>query len=627
MEKTSSSEIIKKIIFAAAVLMSLFHVVTAGTGALPAMEQRSVHLGFTLILILLQNTISKDAKAWEKFLGALLSLFVLAISAYTYLNWQAMTLRVATPTQIDMIFGAIMLVTLLYATKKKLGWPLPIICVLILLYGLFGRYMPGPLRHRGYSFLRIIPQMYMGTEGIYGSVLGISATYIYLFILFGAMMEYSGAAKFFIDLSSSLVGRKKGGIAKVAIAASGLFGMVSGSATANVVAIGPVTTPSMIKTGYSNRFSGAVVAVAGTGGQFMPPIMGAAAFIIAETLAIPYISVAKAAFIPAVLYYAMLWITVDLRTAKDGIGTLAEEDIPNFKKVITEGFYMAIPFLLLIFCMVVLQWSPIRAGFYALVATVVTSWFKKATRMDLRMIAEAFYKGAMDAVPVAIVCSAAGILIGMLSLTGLGMKFSTLLIALSMGNEIVLLILTAIAGLILGMGMPATPVYIILAVLVAPSLVKMGVPILAAHLFVYYFGILPAITLPVAMASYAAASLVKDDPFKLGFTAWRLGLAGYVLPFMFIYNRELLFEGDLLMIVKCLVTSFIGIYALAVSLEGFLKKTVPIAVRIALFAASLLLIDSGLVTDAVGFAIVAFAVWQYGGYANRKIQPANDTGA
>ena len=612
MEKANGNTIVKQIIFVLAVLMSLFHVVTAGIGALPAMEQRSVHLGFTLILILLQNVLSADSKKWEKALSIGLSVCVFVISVYTYLSWKTITLRVATPTDIDMVFGAIMLLSLLYATKKKLGWPLPIICIVMLLYGLLGQYMPGPLRHRGYSLFRIIPQMYMSTEGIYGSVLGISATYIFLFILFGAMMEYSGAAKFFIDLSASLVGRKRGGVAKVAIVASGLFGMVSGSATANVVAIGPVTTPGMIKTGYSNRFSGAVVAVAGTGGQFMPPIMGAAAFIIAETLAIPYISVAKAAFIPAVLYYAMLWIAVDIRTTKENIGVLAEEDIPNFKKVISEGFYLAFPFLLLIFCMVALQWSPIRAGFFALIATVVTSWFKKATRMDLKMIADSFYKGAMDAIPVAVVCSAAGILIGMLSLTGLGMKFSSLLIALSMGNQIVLLVLTAIAGLILGMGMPATPVYIILAVLVAPSLVEMGIPALAAHLFVYYFGILSAITPPVAMASFAAASLVKDDPFKLGFTAWRLGLAGYVLPFMFIFNRELLFEGDILMVVKCAVTASIGIYALAASLEGFLKKKLPVAMRIGLFAASLLLIDSGLLTDVVGFVIVVFAVWRYG---------------
>lgn len=612
MEKMNGSMIVKRVIFVLGVLMSLFHVVTAGIGALPAMEQRSVHLGFTLILILLPTILSAGSKMWEKVVSVVLSVCVFVISIYTYLNWQTMTLRVATPTQIDMVFGAIMLVTLLYATKKKLGWPLPIICIVMLLYGLLGQYMPGPLRHRGYDLARIIPQMYMSTEGIYGSVLGISATYIFLFILFGAMMEYSGAAKFFIDLSSSLVGRKKGGVAKVAIVASGLFGMVSGSATANVVAIGPVTTPGMIKTGYSNRFSGAVVAVGGTGGQFMPPIMGAAAFIIAETLGIPYISVAKAAFIPAVLYYAMLWIAVDIRTTRENVGVLPEEDIPNFKKVISEGFYMAFPFLLLIFCMVALQWSPIRAGFFALVATVVTSWFKKATRMGLDKIAEAFYKGAMDAVPVAVVCSAAGILIGMLSLTGLGMKFSSLLIALSMGNRIVLLALTAIAGLILGMGMPATPVYIILAVLVTPSLIEMGIPTLAAHLFVYYFGILSAITPPVAMASFAAASLVKDDPFKLGFTAWRLGLAGYVLPFMFIYNKELLFEGNVLLVLKCAITASIGIYALAVSLEGFMKKKVPVVMRVALFAASLLLIDSGFLTDAIGLVIVGFALWQYG---------------
>ena len=614
--KTDLYSVVKQLMRVIAIALSAFQFLTAGFGTLPTLQQRAVHIGFILILIYMQDLLSKKDNKLIAVVDALLTLGCLAASLYTIFNWKAITLRVATPTTADLVLGAFLICAVIYGTKLKLGWPLPILSVIMILYGLFGKYMPSLIRHRGYSVSRIIAQLFMGTEGIYGSVVGISATYIFLFILFGAMMEYSGAAKFFIDLSSSLIGRKQGGSAKVATVASALFGMVSGSATANVVAIGPITTPAMEKCGYTNRFSGAVVAVAGTGGQFMPPIMGAAAFIIAESLAIPYISVAKAAFIPAVLYYAALWIAIDLRTKKENVGSLPESEIPSFREVLSNGFYLALPFLLLIFLMVVMKWSPMKSGFYALVATIITSWFKKATRMGFKKVADAFQKGAMEALGVAIVCSAAGILIGMLSLTGLGMKLSNMLITLSMGNYIILLILTAIVALILGMGMASTSVYIILAVLVAPALVEMGVPVLAAHLFVYYFGILSTITPPVATASFAAASVVKDDPFKLGFTAWRLGLAGYILPFMFVFNQELLCVGEPLAILKCVVTSLIGVYALAVSLEGYMKIRVPIIMRVLLFVAALLLIDSGLLTDVVGLIIMGIALYLYNGFRN-----------
>lgn len=419
-----------------AILMSLFHVVTSAVGSLPTMEQRSAHLGFAISLILMQEITKKNTKKWVVALDTVLVVSTVIISIYTFTNWKSMAERVASPSNLQLVFAVILLLALLYVTKMKLGWPLPIMSLIMILYALFGAYLPKSIGHKGYTLKRVLSQLYMGTEGLYGSILGISATYIFLFILFGALMEYSGAAKFFIDISCALFGRVKGSSAKVTTVACGIFGMVSGSATANVVAIGPITAPMMQKTGFSNRFAGSVIAVAGTGGQFMPPIMGAAAFIVAETLGIPYISVALAAFIPAVLYYAALWIAIDCRTSNTGIKSLPEEDIPDLKKVLITGSYLALPFLLLIFFLAIVRLSPMRSGFYAIIATIVISWFKKSTRMGLKKLSQSFYKGAMGSLDVAVVCSAAGIIISMLSLTGLGLKFSSLLIMFSMGNKL-----------------------------------------------------------------------------------------------------------------------------------------------------------------------------------------------
>jgi TRAP transporter 4TM/12TM fusion protein len=338
--------------------------------------------------------------------------------------------------------------------------------------------------------------------------------------------------------------------------------------------------------------------------------MGAAAFIIAETLAIPYMDVVKAAFIPAVLYYVALWFIVDLRAQKNKIRTLAEEQIPDWKKVFFKGAYLAIPVLLLVYCLAVLMWSPIKSGFWSILCLIAVSLLKKETRLNPAKFYKVLADGAMGSLSVAIVCAAAGIIIGVLSLTGLSLKFSQLLIDLSLGVMPILLILTMIAGLILGMGMTTTSVYIVLSVLVAPALTHMGVLPIGAHLFVFYFGILSAITPPVATASYAAASITKTSPTELGFEGWRIGLAGYVIPFMFIYSPTLLMQGTVMEIAQSFVTSLIGIYALASAIEGYLYSTLNIAARAFLCGSALLLIDAGLLTDLIG-AVVFFTVFFY----------------
>jgi TRAP transporter 4TM/12TM fusion protein len=589
----------KQLMWLVAVAMSTFHVLTA-ISSIPSMEQRCIHVGFALVLTYMQSIINTKNKI-SRTVSFIFIIGVLASTIYVFDQWHDMIMRIAFPEKMDIYMGCIITIALLEAARRKLGWALPFLAILFILYALYGKYLPKVIGHRGYTLKRVMSVLYMELSGIYGQVAGISATYIFLFVLFGAFLENSGAGQFFINLSTATVGKTSGGSAKVTTVSSCLFGMVSGSCVANVMTVGPLTIPMMEQSGYSKRFSGAITSVAGTGGQFMPPIMGAAAFIIAETLGIPYMSVAKAAFIPGVLYYLAIIFIIDLRSSKLHMKGL--DKVPDWKEVLKKDFYLSIPVLLLVYFLAVVRWSPIKSGLWAIIAMIVVSWFRKDTRMGPKKILNAFEAGAYGSLEVAVVCALAGIMIGMLSLTGLGLKFSNLLLMLSGGKLPVLLVLTMIAALILGMGMTTTSVYIILSVLVAPALIKMHVPPLAAHLFVFYFGILSAITPPIATASYAAASIAKDDPMKLGWVAWKIGLSGYILPFMFIFSPELLMEGTWYNIILTTISSTIGIFALSVSLEGYFHGDMNFVYRTLLFIAAICLLYSGMITYAIGYGI------------------------
>ena len=546
----------------------------------------------------------------------------LVATLYVFFLWEDMFMRAPFPEPLDIVIGAILVIVVLEGTRRELGKAIPILAIIFILYALFGRMIPiKEIAHRGYSFTRVVANLAQASDGIYGQVLGVSATYIFLFVLFGAFLEQSGASQFFVDLSLAFFGRSRGGPAKVGTVASGLFGMVSGSAVANVMAVGPFTIPMMTRLGYASKFSGGVISVAGTGGQFMPPIMGAAAFIIAETLAIPYWDVVKAAFIPAVLYYVALWFIIDIRAQRNKIAPLPEDQIPDWKQVLWKGAYLAIPVLLLIYFLAIVRWSPIKSGFWSIISLILISFIKKETRPSPTKLIKVLADGAMGSLNVAIVCAAAGIIIGILSLTGLSLKFSQLLVSLSMGIMPVLLVLTMIAGLVLGMGMTTTSVYIVLSVLVAPALTRMGIVPIAAHLFVFYFGILSAITPPVATASYAASSITKTSPTELGFEGWRIGLAGYIIPFMFIYSPTLLMQGSWFAIVESFVTSLIGIYALSAAIEGYLYGRLNILFRGILALAALSLIYAGLYTDIAG-ALLFFSLFFYRRTQMKKLETA-----
>jgi len=582
--------------------MSCFHLFTAAIGSLPTMEQRSIHLSFVLGMIFLRSASRRPgAFGIRDLVDCVLAVLGIAVTIYAAINWMDMSARVAFPEDIDLVMGVILVALVLEGTRRELGNAIPILAVIFILYALFGNLIPfKELAHRGYPLWRVLSNLTMATEGIYGQVLGVSATYIFLFVLFGAFLENSGASKFFIDLSLAFFGKSRGGPAKVATVSSGLFGMVSGSAVANVMSVGPFTIPMMTRLGYDPKFAGGVISVSGTGGQFMPPIMGAAAFIIAETLSMPYMEVVKAAFIPAFLYYVALWFIVDIRAQRENIQVVPDNQIPNWKEVLFKNFYLGIPLALLIYFLAVIRWSPLKAGFWCIISLLVVACFKKETRPTPERLFRALRDGATGSLSVAIVCAAAGIIIGILSLTGLSLKFSQLLISLSMGSMPILLMLTMLAGLVLGMGMTTTSVYIVLSVLVAPALTRMGVQGIAAHLFVFFFGILSAITPPVATASYAAASITKTSPTALGYEGWRIGLAGYIIPFMFIYNPTLLMQGSILEIGQSVLTAMIGIYCLAAALEGYLNGRAALPLRAAMLVTALLLIDSGTMTDIAG---------------------------
>jgi len=593
------------VVAAIAIAFALFHMWRAYVGPMGALQQRSIHLTFALVLTFLVQPFlrrrgGKKLPWWDLILVGL----GILVGGYLLAEYHELTFRIGTPHTMDIALGVICVLLVLEATRRLIGWPLPVIAAVFLLYAYFGQYAPGFLAHRGYDFHRIVSHMYLTTEGIFGLPLGVSATFVILFIVMGAFLQESGAGQFFFDFAYALLGRTRGGPAKMSVVSSGLFGTISGSAVANVVVDGWLTIPMMKRIGYRAHVAAAVEATASTGGQLMPPVMGAAAFIIAEILGIGYIQVCIAATIPAILYYTTLLCMVDLEAAKMGLRGLPASELPNFRKVFLEGWHLLVPLFVLIFFLVVLDWSPMKSALWAIILTPIISFLRIFSRMDFKKITRALEQGALGVLEVALACACAGIVVGIFSLTGLGMKLSTMLIDIAGGSLLLLLFLTMIASLILGMGMPTTASYIVLAVLVAPALIKMGVVPLAAHLFVFYFGIISAITPPVALAAYAAAGIGNTDPFKTGWYATKLGLAGFVIPYMFVYGPALMIEGKLAEIILASITGLIGSAALAAGIQGWILERLSLWQRGLFCVAALCLIKPGWITDAIGAGLL-----------------------
>lgn len=527
---------------------------------------------------------------------------------YILTNYEEIVIRLGTPTSLDITLGFITIVLVIEATRRAVGWPLVIVAASSIVYARFGYLLPGMLGHKGYSLRRIISHLYLTTEGIFGLPLGVSATFIILFIIFGAFLDKSGASKFFIDLAIAMTGRTMGGPAKVAVVSSGFMGMISGSAVANVVTTGTFTIPLMKRTGYRPFVAGAIEALASSGGQIMPPIMGAGAFIMSEVTGIPYIKIAAAAFLPAILFYFSLFQVVHYEALKMGIKPLKEEnDRLTIYSILKKEGYRFISIILLIYLMIMGN-TPNKACYFAILSVVLLSWVRKETRMGFKEILQAMAEGARSTIMVAAATACAGIVIGMITLTGVGLSFSSILISFSYGHLLLALFLTMISSMILGMGVPTAAAYIIVAVLGAPALMKLGVPMIAAHLFVFYFAIISGITPPVALAAYAGAGIAKASPMKTGLYATLFGLYKFLLPYIFVYNTGLLLIGGVQNISVALIISVIISFLVAVVSVGYFNRPIKALPRILLVLPIPFLIHPDFWMKSIGFGLFIMAL-------------------
>jgi len=594
-----------------AIVFSIFQIGSSWFSTMPAQLLRAIHLVFVLVLAFLlypaTRSMSRKKMHWsDVVLGALSA----AVVGYIVVNYQALILRAGDYTSLDVIVGICGIILVLEACRRVVGVPFLVLIGVFLLYAYFGPYMPGFLNHRGYSIERIVTHIFYTTEGILGIPLGVCATFIFLFILFGAFLEKTGIGKFFIDLANAVAGFAAGGPAKVAVLISALEGTVSGSSISNTVGSGSFTIPMMKSLGYKPEFSAAVEAAASTGGQIMPPIMGAAAFLMAESLGMPYIELAKAAVIPALLYFVGVWIMVHLEAKKLGLKGMSRDQLPSLWKVLKEQGHLFLPLVAIIYFLAE-GTTPMHAALYGIGFSIIASMLRKNTRMTFRDFMDALEMGGRNIIAVAVACAAVGIIIGVTTLTGLGLKMASGLISLSGGIKILTLFFTMIASLIMGMGLPTTATYLITATITAPAIVQLGVPVLAAHMFVFYFGIVADITPPVALAAYAGAAIAKSNPFKTGITATKLAIAGFIIPYIFCYNPALLLvDTTPWQVVQIIVTSLIGMIGIGAAMENYLVTKTNLWERILLFVSGLMLVDPSLITDIIGLAIIG-GVWFY----------------
>lgn len=595
----------KVVVILVAILFSSFHLYTSAFGLMASMLQRNIHLMFALVLSFLLFPARKTSPLGRITLfDTLLVILSFITMIYLWINFKEIIWRTTFPLFWDKIIGLILIVMVLEMARRTIGIALPIISIIFLLYAYFGPILPSPFTHRGYDIDRIIGTIYMTTNGIFGIPLGVSATFISMFILFGSFLEHSGGGQFFIDLANALVGRTRGGPAKVAVVASGIFGSISGSAAANVATTGTFTIPMMKKLGYKDYFAGAVEAVASTGGMIMPPIMGSGAFIMAEILGISYVTVIKAAFIPALLYYIALMIMVHFEAIKQDLKGLSREECPKLRDVIITRGYLLMPLILLIYLLVIRRMSPMMSALWSSVAVILVSFLGRATKMNIEKLIKAFVGAAENMIKVASACACAGIVIGVLSLTGLGLRLSIILPIFAGNNLILLLFLTMIASIILGMGLPATAAYILLAVLGAPALVGLGASPLAAHLFVFYFGCISNITPPVCVAGFVASGISGASVNKIGMAAVKLGIVGFLVPYLFIFNSTLLLEGAFFKILYTFFTGITGCFCLAIGLQGWLFEKLSWILRIIMILAGLSFLQANLWVNLIIFIIL-----------------------
>ena len=526
-----------------------------------------------------------------------------AVSYITILD-ENLQLRAGIVYASDILFAILLIIAIFEACRRKMGNPLVIITLVFVAYAFLGKYIPGFLNQPGMTLKKFTSLVYLTTDGIFGSPLYASASYVVLFVLLGAIMSVSGIGDYMTNLATSLFGHMRGGPAKVAVVASGFFGSISGSPTANVIGTGTFTIPMMKKNGFEPEFAAAVEATASTGGAIMPPIMGSTAFIMAEMLGIPYTAVAKAALIPAILYFLAVLFGVDIYAAKHGLKGIPRSQLPKVRSMLKQ-IYMLAPLIFLIFCMAVFNMTIVRSGLLTIIVTLVLVEINPKTRMTKEQWLQIPVQTVKSAVSVGIACAMAGIISGVIMGSGLGYRISSILTSVAGTSMLLLLVLTMVVSLIMGMGVPTTAAYLVLASLVAPTMIQLGIPPLAAHMFIFYFGCISSITPPVALAAYAGAGLAGCDPNKTGYKAFRLAFCSFLMPYLFVYNPVLLMEGGVLDILWSLVTALIGAYLLASGFEGFFFRwSLKWFERPLMILGAVMLIVPGMVTDLVGIAII-----------------------
>jgi TRAP transporter 4TM/12TM fusion protein len=611
---------VKYIIAAICILYSLFHLYIT-FNPMPSLLQRSVHVGVGFALIFLIFPASKKSSrkrvAWYDWIW-----FLLSLSGMTYLIYEyqdIVTSRGGMANSVDVILSIITVICVLEGSRRITGWILPILASIFLLYPFVSHldFMPDRLLTRPYDMGDIFGQLFLKTEGLYSVAIGASVTFIFLFILFGAFLARSGMGQLFNDLALALAGDKKGGPAKVAVISSGFMGSINGSALSNVVSTGAFTIPLMKKVGYHKDFAGAVEASASVGGQILPPIMGASAFIMAETTGLPYSTIALAALLPAILYYLGVIAQVHFRAGRRDLKGMAKESLPQVKEVLKARGHMLLPIVFLIYLLI--QNVPVGyAAAYTIGFTVVISMLRKETRMGFKDILGALEDGARQSLAVMAACAVVGIIIGVVSLTSFGTVMTSSIVTLGAGSLLLTLILTMLASMVLGMGLPSIPAYIITATMAAPALAGFDIPILSAHMFVFYFGVFANITPPVCLAAFAGAGISGGDPMKTGFLSLKLALAGFIVPFMFIYNPAMLMIDPtglavtakefplppVIDIIIAVVTSVVGVIGLSAALEGYFKGDMNVVTRLILALGALLLIYPGLITGLIGGVII-----------------------
>jgi TRAP transporter 4TM/12TM fusion protein len=602
------------------VCMSLYHVYARLTPAPPdSLALRIITLAFTLVLAFLLFPRRKDGTPdripWADLSWAALSL---VCTGYLFVRYEYVNSRFPTAdplSAMDIAVATVGVLLVLEGTRRTIGAALPVVAVSFSVYALAGPWLPGTLHHRGLSLEILLDQTYFTTEGIFGIPLGVAGSYVILFIIFGAFLEKSGAGQFFMNFANALAGGARGGPGKVAVVSSSLFGTISGSAVANVMVDGWLTIPMMKRTGFKPEAAAAIEAVASTGGQIMPPIMGAAAFVMAEFLGVSYASIMLAAMIPALFYYGSLFAAIHFNAIRSGLRGVPREELPVLGHIMLRQGHLFIP-LVVIFVLLLQGFTATYAAIISSMSVILLSWVRPESRITLRKTIAALRDGAEQTVPVAMATAAAGIVIGVVLQTGLAIRFTSFLVGVSGTSLLLALLITMAAAIILGMGMPTTAAYIMLAALLIPALIKLGVTPMAAHMFGFYFACLSAVTPPVALAVYAAASISRSGLWGSGLQAVKFAAAGFIVPFFFVYNPALLFSGSWIEITRAVATGTIGVIALAAGLEGYFIRVARPWERAVFVAAALCLIDPGVVTDLLGLGLLL------GGLAMQRLRPA-----